>query len=370
MRKPARKRRQRGARHLSARHLFDKQYPPPGTPPGSLLPDELLPPEAPKLHVIDYEADRFDEVESATIERCRASLKDPSITWIHVHGRANADTLRALGEMFELHPLALEDVLNRGQRPKFELYGNDFFVILGVPRITGDEVCVDQVSLFLGKSYVVSFFDGEIDPFEPVRKRLRSPVSQRFKAHGADYLFYALADIVIDHCFPVLEQLGEQIDQVEIELGDDTDRAMLHRIHRLKRDVVMLRRFLWPQRDVLAAILRDDQGYFTENTKVYLRDCYDHAVQVVDLLENYREMCASLLEVYLSSVSHRLNEAMRVLTVISTIFIPLSFLVGVYGMNFEYMPELHSRLGYPAVWLIIVVTAVSMLIFFRRRGWI
>jgi magnesium transporter len=364
-----RHRKKKGEVPSAKARAFPKRFSPPGSAPGTLILDPRLMAAPPKLRVIDYDDEKIEEVEMASLERCRASIKDPSITWVHVQGHAEPDTLRALGEMFELHPLALEDVINRGQQPKFELYGEDFFTIFAVPRLVGDLLTIEQVCLFLGSNYVVSFYAGEEDLFEPVRKRLTAP-NQKFRKHGADYLFYALADLAVDQGFPVLEQIGDSIDEIEVSLTEGIDQQLLHRIHLLKRHVIQLRRFLWPQREVCAALLRDDFGKFHDEVKIHLRDCTDHAVQLLDLAENYREMCSSLLEVYLSTVSNRLNDVMRVLTVISTIFIPLSFFVGVYGMNFDYMPELHMKLGYPAVWVVIFTTAISMLIFFRKRGWI
>lgn len=364
-----------------------KHFPPPGTPPGTLsvYPGvEALP--APKLRLIDYDAASFSDKSDVDVMTCAAALADPTVSWVHVQGRVKPEQLHALGERFHLHPLAMEDVLDSVQRPKSDVFDTEFFAVLALPRLheaTGEELpanrkaqrvsghsvlSIEQVSIFLGKNYVVSFHEGEEDPFGPVRSRIAPEVS-KFRQHGADYLFYALVDLVVDLGFPVLENLGDDIDDLEGSITTKPDSALLHRIHQLKRQLVLLRRHLWPQREVLGAVLRDDRGFFQPETRVYLRDCYDHSVQMMDLVETYREMASNLLDVYLSSVSNRLNEAMRFLTVISTIFIPLSFLVGVYGMNFERMPELKWAWGYPAVWVVIVVSAGSMLYFFKRRGW-
>ncbi|MCC7382288.1 MAG: magnesium/cobalt transporter CorA [Deltaproteobacteria bacterium] len=350
--------------------LFAKSYHAPGTAPGTLTEEVIS--GAPRLRIIDYDAESHHEHEDAELEQCKTSLKSPDVTWIHVHGAAEPAVLRHLGENFGLHPLALEDVLNEGQRPKWELYGEDLFAILSYPRLDKSEVYIEQVSVFLGKNYLISFYEHEDDVFEPIRRRMRLP-QQRFRGRGPDFLFYALTDLVIDAAFPLLDHLGEHIEAMELDLTDHHEPAQLKRIHHLKRQLITLRRFLWPHRDLLAALLRDEHGFLAEDTKVYLRDVYDHAVQVVDLIETYREMVGTLLEMYLSSQSNRLNEVMRVLTVISTIFMPLAFVVGVYGMNFEggpyAMPELHWRYGYPAVWVVILAVAIGMLIYFRRKQW-
>jgi magnesium transporter len=361
-------RRSRKRRVHKKQAVFDRRYSIPGTPPGTLEHHDA-PPPAPRLRVVDYDAERHTEKVDPGLEEARASLDHPDVTWIHVHGPVNAETLRTLGERFELHPLALEDVLNRGQRPKWDVHGEALFTILSYPQLASMELSICQVSLFLGKSYLISFFEGPEDPFEPIVKRMRLP-NQRFKGRGPDFLFHALTDLVIDQSFPVLEALGAEIEEIEFALTDDPGPDDLARIQRLKRQLVTLRRLVWPHRDLISAIIRDDHGFIHQDTKVYLRDVYDHAVQVVDLIETYRDMAGSLMEIYLSSISHKLNEVMRVLTVISTIFIPLSFLVGIYGMNFEHMPELKWRYGYLAVWGVVAAAAGGMLVYFRRRGWV
>jgi magnesium transporter len=248
------------------------------------------------------------------------------------------------------------------------------FIVMSLPLMAEDCVDVHQVSLFAGKNFVISFCDADFTPFEPIVDRLRIPGGQ-MRGLGADYLLYGLLDYVVDHAFPILEMLGLQLEDLEEQILDVADNETLEQIHRIRRELIVLRRNLWPQRDVINQLLRDESRLIRKSTHVYLSDCYDHAVQVMDLIETYREMGASMLEMYLSSVSNRMNDVMRVLTVIATIFIPLTFIVGVYGMNFDRnagpwsMPELAQPLGYVFVWVGMLVIAIGMLLFFRSRKW-
>lgn len=347
---------------------FTKRYHPPGTAPGTLTADDTTPTRPLKLRLLQYDAVTLNEREDISPAACKASLASGAITWIHAYGHASPDLLSKLGETFGLHPLALEDVLNTGQRPKLENYEHQLFAIMSLPAWHGPKLTITQVSLFFGRNYVISFYNGDHDPFEPVRKRLRGS-GVRIRERGADYLFYALLDIIIDQGFPVLETLGEWIEDLEDELLGKPSRETLAHIHELKRDLLLLRRMLWPQREMVNQLLREDQSLVQESTRPYLRDCYDHMVQIMDLFETYRDMTAGMMDIYLSSVSNRLNEVMRVLTVIATIFIPPTFLVGVYGMNFSGMPELHWRYGYPLAWLIILAMMGGMLMYFKRKEW-
>jgi len=360
----------RNKRRSRKNERFERTHPPPGTPPGTLVSwqEDWGKGDKPLLSVIDFDQTKFEERKDVDVSSCTLSIEDPSISWVHVQGEIAPEKLKVLGEQFKIHPLAMEDILNTLQRPKSEVYGTNLFVVMALPSIVDGALSVEQVSLFLGSHYVISFHEGKKDPFEPLRARLRSS-TKRFQDKGADYLFYALVDVVIDHVFPVLEKLGDDIYDIETVLYEEVDKSILPRVHALKRDLVVLRRFLWAQREVIASLHRDDRDFFTPDTRIYLRDCYDHSVQIMDLLETYREMAGNLLELYLSSMSNRLNEAMRFLTVISTTFIPLSFLVGVYGMNFDWMPELHVWWGYPAVWGVIITSAAGLLIYFRKKRW-
>ncbi len=353
--------------------LLGKHYNPPGTPPGSLLAHGTAPHEALRISLIEYDESHFEELANISADECRAYLATPTLTWIHVQGTAQPEVLRNLGEQFNLHKLALEDVLNTGQRPKAESYDGQLFVVLSLPSLNDGHIVTSQVSLFVGPDYLVSFHAGSNDPFEPVRKRLRNHAG-RLRGLGIDALLHSLIDLVIDQGFPVLEDFGERIEVLEEELLQHPDKHTLAVIHQLKRDLLLLRRMLWPQREVINALLRDGHDLIHEETRLYLRDCYDHAIQIMDLMESYRDMTASMLDVYLSSSSNRLNEVMRVLTVIATLFIPPTFIVGVYGMNFDRsspwnMPELGWRYGYAFSWTIMLAMIIGLLIFFKRKKW-
>jgi magnesium transporter len=351
-----------------------KRYHPPGTPPGTLTGRERRQHAPPRIVLVDYDKARLDEINEATTAQCAQYRERPSTTWVHVAGHPEVEQLRELGKMLGLHALALEDVLNTGQRPKTERFDGQIFVIASLPVASGNAIRMEQISLFLADNLVVSFHEGAGDSFEPVRKRLREGGGW-LRGRKADALLYALLDLAVDHGFPVLEQLGEQIENLEADILRAAGPSSLNALHRVKRNLLTLRRMLWPQREVLNGLLADGEGLIAQSTKVYLRDCYDHTIQIMDLIETYRDMTASIFDIYLSSVSNRLNETMRVLTVISTIFIPPTFLASVYGMNFDRsaspwnMPELGSAYGYPALWALMLITVLGMLFYFKRKKW-
>jgi magnesium transporter len=353
-----------------------KTYHPPGTAPGTLTHRKPPRPGTLALTLIDYTDEDYVEEELASVEACRPYLSRESKTWIQVNGLPDPDTLRSLGAQFGLEDLALEDVLNAGQRPKLDVYGDQIFLVMSLPQQNDDGVEITQISIFAGHNYVILFNPLETDPFEPIRKRLRPPNNQRLRTRNIDYLLYAFIDLIIDAGFPVLEVFGERIERIEEELLDAPSRDTLAEIHEVRRELLLLRRLLWPQREVVGALMRGDLPLIEDRTHPYLRDCYDHAVQIMDLQESFREMSTSLLDVYLSSISHRTNEIMRVLTIIATIFIPLTFIVGIYGMNFAHeaspwaMPELHWYYGYPMIWGVMLAVVAGMFWFFRRRGWL
>ena len=352
-----------------------KTYHPPGTSPGTLLARERESDGAFSIRLIDYTHASFVEHTLATAEECKPFLERETCTWIQINGRPDPDTLRELGRQLGLHELRLEDVLNAGQRPKLEIDDDQIFMILSLPDYDGESLEAAQISIFAGNDYLVCFCPLADDPFEPVRKRLRA-AGNRIRSRSADYLLYALIDLIIDAAFPLLERLSVNLEDLEDELLDRPDAAMLARIHALRRDLVLLRRVLWPHREVVGLLIRDGGDLMHEQTQPYLRDCYDHSIQIMELLESFRDVSASLLEVYLSSISQRTNETMRLLTLIATIFIPLTFVVGVYGMNFEHpsspwaMPELRWYYGYPLIWAAMLAIAGGMIWYFRRRRWL
>lgn len=356
----------------------------PGSAPGSFAaaarPHEDAAP-APAQSLLLHYAGTGDvhEQPGAAIEAAGAAAaaagQAPGVVWLHLQGMPSAQQLQDLQQAFGLHPLALEDVLHRGQRAKAEAYDAHQFVVLNlVRRDSQDEVCqVDQLSLFLGRNFVVSIHDGERDVFEPVRQRIRA--GGKIRRLGADYLLYALLDTIVDSGFPLLDALGDELEALEDEILLDADQEARNRLHYAKRELVVMRRAWWPQREVIAALMRDDAPLIDEATRVYLRDCHDHSVVIIDFVETYREMASSLLDVYLSAVSQRMNNIMKALTVVATIFLPLTFITGLYGMNFDTasrwnMPELHWRYGYLYVLGLMSAIVAGMLWFFRRRGWL
>jgi magnesium transporter len=356
--------------------LFVKRYHPPGTSPGTL--HEPPPEAAPlSLRLVDYTDTAYEERVLASPDDSEPFLARESLTWIHVQGHAEPKVLRKLGEAFQVHPLALEDISSAGQRPKVDSYQGQLFVIASMPSMESGNIRPHQVSLFVGTGYLVSFHSGDQDPFEPVRKRIRAGIGT-IRSLGSDYLLYALLDTVIDQGFPVLEELGLEIEALEDRAVSRPDRDTLTRIQGLKRQSLLLRRLVWPHREVVNTLLRYQEGIVQESTRIYLRDCYDHSVQIIELLEGYRDTITGLMDVYLSSASIRLGEVMRVLTLIATIFIPLTFITGLYGMNFGSrgtpaplaMPELDWAYGYPAALLLMLGIGIGMLVMFKRRGWL
>jgi magnesium transporter len=349
--------------------------PTPGATPGTLVVPHDAP--RPRIHVIDYCPDRVEERDLSSPEEVVPYLTDntPSITWVDVQGLGDRTVLEALGRIFELHPLALADVVNAPQRPKVEPYEKHLFIITRMSLLGRDHsLATEQTSIFLGKGFVLTFQETQGDCLDPVRERIRRGAGTIRKA-GADYLAYAILDAIIDYYFPVVESLGERIEDLEDEVVRRPVPSTLGKIYALKRELLQVRRAIWPQRDSLSALARDDSGLVGKEAHVYLRDCHDHAVHLIDVIESLRELAASLLEVYLSSVANRTNEVMKVLTVVSTIFIPLTFLVGVYGMNFNTshplnMPELDWPYGYLACWVFMIAVAAALLAYFGRRGWL
>jgi magnesium transporter len=339
----------------------------PGAAPGTIVVDPAAP--KPVITVLTYGPEKFEERAIAEVGSLKEFLGKWPVTWINVDGLGDATTIRQLGELLHLHPLALEDVVNVHQRAKVEEYPEHLFVVLRMAH-PAERLSTEQVSIFLGKGFVVTFQESlPGDSFEPVRERIRA-TRAAIRQRGCDYLCYALIDAAIDSFFPVLESMGERIEDLEEEALADATRNTINCIHDVKHDLLMLRRAIWPAREALHSLARDPSPLVTDETRIYLRDAYDHTIQLLDLLETYRELGSDLRDLYLSSVSTRMNEIMKVLTIISTIFIPLTFIVGLYGMNFEFMPELHWRFGYASVWFVMAALVIFMLLFFRRKGWI
>jgi magnesium transporter len=342
-----------------------------GLPPGTLVHVGERKEESVRITVIDYDEQSFQEKEPSSIEECFPFKQTPTVTWINIDGIHRIDIIEKLGKHFELHPLILEDILNTGQRPKFEDFDKYIFIVLKMLSYDDEKQTVraEQVSLVLGLNFVISFQESIGDVFEEVRDRLRN-AKGRIRKMASDYLAYALIDAVVDNYFVILERLGESIETMEEELVAEPTEKTLQQIHLLKRTMIFLRKSVWPLRELISGLQKSESSLIKESTDVYLRDVYDHTIQIIDTIESFRDMVSGMLDIYLSSISNRMNAVMKVLTIIATIFIPLTFIAGIYGMNFKYMPELEWRWAYPVIWLIIVVIVVCMLIYFRRKKWL
>jgi magnesium transporter len=342
-----------------------------GLPPGTLVHIGERRTDSIRITAIDYDERHCEERTVTEIKECVPLAGTASTRWINVSGLNPVTIIEQIGQQFQLHPLLLEDVVNTDQRPKLDDYGTYLFIVLKMlyREAQADSITVEQVSLILGPQFVISFQENGQDVFEPVRNRLRNGKG-RIRTMGADYLTYALIDAIVDHYFTILETLGERIEFLEEHLVKRPQPETLEGIHEAKRELLFLRRAVWPLREVINTLQRGDSPLIKEATRIYLRDVYDHAVQVIDNIETFREMVSSMLDIYLSSISYRINAVMKVLTVITTIFMPLTFIAGVYGMNFKYMPELESPWGYPAVVVVMAIIAAIMLIYFRKKEWL
>ena len=321
--------------------------------------------------MIEYDQGSCTERTLGSVAELPPALCENKVRWIEMNGLGDVEALRALGAKYGLHPLALEDALNVGQRPKLEPYDGHLFIVAQMIYQDAEEcICGEQVSMFVcGNVLITVQEDPVMDVFEPVRQRIRAG-GGNIRRMKADYLAYALLDAIVDHGFPVLEQIGEVLQEIEDEVLTHPAKETVGQLHSLKRTLMQLRRFIWPERDVVSALLHSDSEFVHPETKVYLRDLYDHTVQIMDLIESYRDVTTGLMEMYLSTVSLRTNEIMRVLTVMSSIFIPLTFVAGVYGMNFENMPELKTRWGYFICVGVMALISAGQIIFFRRRKWL
>lgn len=340
-----------------------------GLPPGTLVHIGEKKTDKVAITAFSYAGVRCDEYQVLSLDEL-APPADESVTWVNVSGVHRTDILESCGKQFQLHSLLLEDIANTDQRPKLDDYETCLFLVLKMLSVTErQDIVVEQVSLVFGRNFVLSFQENGTDVFTPVRDRLRGGKG-RLRQSGADYLFYALVDAIVDQYFAVVEVLGEKIEELQNLVVSDPKPETLHKIHALKRQLLFLRRAVWPLREVTNNLSRSECPFLQESTKVFFRDVYDHVVQIVDTIETLREMVSASLDIYLSGISYRLNAVMKVLTIITTIFMPLTFIVGIYGMNFEHMPELKWEWGYPLVVGVMVMIAIAMLGFFIRKRWI
>jgi magnesium transporter len=344
----------------------------PGALPGTLILDpDAVPSE---VRVIAYSPTDYIETVTKDLAEIRGFLEKWPVVWVDVEGFGDETLLRGLAELFELHALALEDIVRVHQQPKAELYGERVFLVTRMAQIT-QELETEQVSFFVGGNFVLTFQQGAPgDSFEAVRQHIRANAGA-VRRSGTDYLCYSLIDALIDCYFPVLEHLGDRLEELETEALSCPSIDTVSRVHGIKRQLLAFRRIVWPMREALQMLLRETGSVFSQDTKVYLRDCHDHLLQIMDLIETYRELAAGLTDLYLSSSSNRMNEVMKVLTIIATIFMPLSFLASLYGMNFDpaaspwNMPELKAYWGYPALLLAMMLVVAGMVALFWWKGW-
>ncbi len=341
-----------------------------GMPPGTLVHIGEKKRETTLMTLIGYDEENFEQKKLGIKGLEALKIKETGTTWLNVEGLSDINVLETVGTVFSLHPLILEDILNTDQRPKIDV--NEEYIYISAKMLLYDkelgELDIEQVSFILGKKYVITITERDTDVFEPIIKRLQQGMS-RFRKLGADYLAYSLLDVVVDNYFTVLESFGEKVELVEDEMMVRNNRQTLRTIHELKRQMLLLHKAVWPLREVLSFLERGESLMVHETTDIYIRDLYDHVIQVMDTTETLRDILSSMLEVYLSSSSNKMNEIMKVLTIISTVFMPLSFIVGVYGMNLRNMPELDWPLMYPVLWLIMICISVSMLIYFKKKRW-
>ena len=348
--------------------LFTKRHTKVGARPGTLVIDADA--NQPQIQIIRYTPAEVFSCEVNSVDEIREELTQEGVIWIDVQGLGDEKLIRGIGDLFAIHMLALEDVVNVPQRPKTETYEHHQLYISRMVRIDAQhELEAEQVSIFFGKNYVLTFQERYGDVLDPVRRRIRSKKGP-MRTSGPDYLAYAIIDTIIDGYYPVLEQYGEHLEELEARVVANATPRMLERINRVKRNLLVLRRGIWPQRDAINVLIRDDCPFVCDGVKVFLRDCYDHCVQVADVLETFRETAGALLSTYLSAIGNKQNEVMRVLTIMASIFIPLTFMAGIYGMNFEEMPELKSPAAYPILLIAMGAMAGGMLLYFKRLGWI
>ena len=324
-----------------------------------------------RITALNYDETRFEEKELASVEECLPYRDAPGVTWINVDGLHETALLEGLGAHFGLHPLTLEDIVSVQQRPKLDDYQNYIYIVLhtlGYDSAQG-QVREEQMSLVLGPRLVLSFQETEAAVFHPVRERLRKGAG-RMRKSGADYLAYALLDAVVDGYYETLEWVSQRIEVLEEGLVDYPSPDLLRSIHHLKREMILLRKAVWPLREVISSLERAESPLIRPGTRIFLKDVYDHTVQVIDAVESFRDMLSGLQDLYMSAISNRMNEVMKVLTVIATIFVPLTFFAGVYGMNFQHLPELKWKWGYLGFWTLTVGIVVFMLAYFRRKKWL
>ena len=342
-----------------------------GLPPGSLIHIGTKSDDKASITILDYGEFHHEEQSAGSVSECRPAAEGQTVRWVSVDAVHDAQMLEQLGALFGLHPLTLEDILNTDQRPKMEDFSEYIYIVLKM-FLTGsgrnERIIAEQISIVLGANFVISFQERKGDVFDPIRERIKR--KGRIVKMGADYLAYAIMDAVVDNYFAILEKTEEKMDSLEEELAKNPTPSTMHTIQNLKQKMILLRKSVWPLRETISNLERSDSSLISGPTRLYLKDVYDHTVQVIDTIETFRDIFSGMLDIYLSSISNKINEVMKMLTIIATIFIPLTFIVGVYGMNFKYMPELEWRGGYYAVWIIMISIVIVLMFYFKRKKWL
>ena len=342
-----------------------------GLPPGTVVFVGEKKVEEIRITIIDYDENHYAEREVKNIEDCFSYKDTPSISWINIDGVHQVDVIEKLGAHFVLHPLLQEDVVNTHQRPKFDEFDDHLFIVLRMFFLNEkeNELQGEQISLIVGANFVISFQERQGDVFDQVRERLRNGKG-RIRKKGSDYLAYSLIDAIVDSYYNILEGLGENIESLQEQLVAESKQEDLQIIQHLKRDMLFFRKSVWPLREVISGLAKSDSTLIKEDVLVYVRDVYDHVIQAIDTIETFRDMLSAMLDIYLSSVGNRMNQVMKVLTIIATIFIPMTFLAGIYGMNFKYMPELEWKYAYLVFWLVVVTVFIIMISLFKKKKWL
>jgi magnesium transporter len=341
-----------------------------GLAPGSLIHVGDVVQAETRITLFDFNSDHFEERRVSSLDEVLRFRNNDTVTWVVIEGLANTEIIANIGNLFDIHPLVLEDILNTHQRPKFEEHGHYLFVVLKSLVAQEGEFAVthEQISLLVLRNFVFTFKEKADSQLSPVFKRLENSHG-RYRTKGADYVMYSVLDMVIDQNFDIMDKLEDSLIALEDDIFRQPTPALLERIHAIKLEVIRMRRYVSPIRDLTAGLLRSESELIDHSTRIYLRDVHDHVLRIIESIETHRDILSSLLEIYLSSINSKLNEVMKVLTVFASVFIPLTFITGIYGMNFEFMPELHWKWGYPAVWVIFLLTSLGLFQFFRRKGW-
>ncbi len=342
-----------------------------GLPPGSLVHVGQKKTDRVRIRMMQYDESHVTEKDIDDLEEIRLCLNGSCTTWINIDGLHDVGVIKKIGEKLDLHPLVLEDIMNTHQRTKIDDLGGSLLIVSKMFMYDADQenLETDQLSIILGKNFIITFQEYEGDIFDPIRERIRTSKG-RMRKMGADYLAYSLLDIMVDYYFVILDKIGEELEDIEEQVIVSPKPQVLETIHNMKKDMIFLRKSVWPLREIIMSLERNAFDVISEQTNIFFRDLYDHAFQVIETIETYRDLLSGMQDLYLSSISNKMNEVMKMLTIIATIFIPITFIVGVYGMNFKYMPELEWRWGYPLTWLVIICVSVFLLGYFKRKKWL